>query len=275
MTSQADAETAPVHAARMSSGRLCVALILETSGGGSGRHVLDLAQGLALRGHHVSVIWSPTRAQKDFIEQLDALEGVENLPLVMHRAVGPSDVKSLAALKRLLRGLEPFDILHGHSSKAGALIRLLPKSVPGTRIYTPHAFRTMDPGLKATHRMIYSTIERVLANRAARIVVVSTAEHDADRPKADDALTFKLDHPLGALHASRAETILCICNAGLKDQRATDLFSSGRIVDEMADLKRSKIDIHLLLPMGTLGDYGRFLRRVVRLALLAHAAENA
>lgn len=157
---------------------LRIALVLETSGGGSGRHVLDLARGLVQRGQDVTVIWAPDRAAADFVAALQAEPAITALPLSMRRAVGPEDARSLRALKALLAGQAPFDILHGHSSKAGALIRLLPRSVPGARIYTPHAFRTMDPGLGGVPRRIYGTIERLLAPRAARIIAVSQAEHD-------------------------------------------------------------------------------------------------
>ena len=156
---------------------LRIALVLETSGGGSGRHALDLAEGLAEVGHKVTVIWSPVRAQEDFRARLFALKDVRNLKLTMHRAVGLADASSLRALKSLLRRHGPFDILHGHSSKAGALIRLLPRSVPGARIYTPHAFRTMDPDMSRRARRIYGTIERMLAPRADQIITVSTAEY--------------------------------------------------------------------------------------------------
>lgn len=155
---------------------LRIALVLETSGGGSGRHVLDLAEGLAEQGHTVTVIWSPVRAQDDFRAQLMAMAQVRNLPLEMHRSVGTHDVKSLRAMAKMLRAHGPFDVLHGHSSKAGALIRLLPRSIPGARIYTPHAFRTMDPTMGSRGAMVYGTIERILAARADRIIPVSGAE---------------------------------------------------------------------------------------------------
>ncbi len=154
-----------------------VALILETSGGGSGRHVLDLAEGLAGAGLEVTVIWSPLRAAASFKERLLALQGVRAAEVEMQRAVGLHDLRALRALARCLDDLGPFDVLHGHSSKAGALVRLLPRRIPGTRIYTPHALRTMDPGLGRAGRLIYGTIERLLAGRADRIIAVSSSEY--------------------------------------------------------------------------------------------------
>ena len=130
-----------------------ILLTLETSGGGSGRHVLDLAAGLSHRGHDVTFVWSPDRAEEKFVQQLQALRAVSSHPLSMRRAVGLNDVASLRALSNYICNESPFDILHGHSSKAGALVRLLPRNVKGARIYTPHAFRTMDPTLSRVGRL--------------------------------------------------------------------------------------------------------------------------
>lgn len=157
---------------------LKIALVLETSGGGSGRHALDLAEGLASRGQDVTVIWSPVRAEAAFAARLNGLHGVEAHALDMYRSVSMRDFASLRALTRRLRAVGPFHVIHGHSSKAGALIRLLPRTIPGRRIYTPHAFRTMDPTMGGAARTVYGTIERLLAARADRIVTVGEVERE-------------------------------------------------------------------------------------------------
>lgn len=155
---------------------LRIALILETSGGGSGRHVLDLAKGLLQEGHDVHVIWAPDRADEGFVHALGQEKQFVAMPLSMQRSVGPKDMRSLRALRKLLKEHGPFDVLHGHSSKAGALVRLLPRSIQGARVYTPHAFRTMDPELRPFPRRMYSLIERGLERRGDRTIVVSSAE---------------------------------------------------------------------------------------------------
>ncbi len=148
---------------RPSPAPLRVLEVLEPSGGGSGRHFIDLCRGMHLRGHHVEAVYSPVRAEESFVRELKAV----GLPAVhaveMKRAPGPSDVPAFLALRRIMRHHGPFDIVHGHSSKAGALTRLrLPgRHVP--RIYTPHAFRTLDPTLGRDGRLIYGAIEWGLA----------------------------------------------------------------------------------------------------------------
>lgn len=156
-----------------------ILLALEACNGGAARHVLDLGGELAARGHDVQVVWSPDRTNTYFTEQLGALNGVTSQPLPMRRDIGVHDLTSLRGLAAYARKNGPFDILHGHSSKAGALVRLLSVSIPGTRVYTPHAFRTMDPELAPSLRRAYSVIERVLSSRCRFILVGSDQEANA------------------------------------------------------------------------------------------------
>lgn len=156
--------------------RLKILLCLETSGGGSGRHVLDLACGLLTSDHDVTVIYSPLRAETEFVAALSDLTGVAAIPCDMHRSVGIHDLRSAQKLAALIRDHGPFDILHAHSSKAGALVRLLPRSIPGARIYTPHAFRTMDPDVSPMSKFVYSSAERLLGLRTDALIAVSADE---------------------------------------------------------------------------------------------------
>ena len=151
--------------------------VLEPSGGGSGRHFVDLCRGLSERGHAVHAVYSPVRAEPRFVEELRALGLAGVHEVAMARAPGPSDLAAWRALNAVIRTHGPFDVIHGHSSKAGALARL---RLPGRRIprvYTPHAFRTMDPGLGRAGRLVYGTIETLLAHAFTdRLICVSADE---------------------------------------------------------------------------------------------------
>ncbi|MCM2473880.1 glycosyltransferase family 4 protein [Rhizobium sp. CG5] len=159
--------------------RLKLLQVLEPSGGGSGRHFLDLCKALNGRGHDVTAVYSPLRAEPRFVEELQALGLANTLSVDMRRAVGPWDAKALLSIRRIITRNGPFDIVHGHSSKAGALTRLrLPgKHVP--RVYTPHAFRTMDPTLGSKGRLVYGLVEGVLGRFLSdRIICVSGDEYN-------------------------------------------------------------------------------------------------
>lgn len=152
--------------------------VLEPSGGGSGRHFIDLCRGLAARGHRVHAVYSPVRAEARFVEELRALGLAGVHAVAMARAPGPSDLSAWRELRAVIRAHGPFDVIHGHSSKAGALARLrLPgRHVP--RVYTPHAFRTMDPELGRAGRLVYGAIESLLARAFTdRLICVSADEY--------------------------------------------------------------------------------------------------
>jgi glycosyltransferase involved in cell wall biosynthesis len=161
------------------AGRLLNILqVLEPSGGGSGRHFIDLCGELAKRGHKVTAIYSPRRAEQRFVEELTALPLNAVLPVSMHRSPSPSDFKAWREIDAIIRKHGPFDIVHGHSSKAGALTRLRLPGSGARRIYTPHAFRTMDPNLGKGGRLIYGLIEGFFGRYLSDAVIcVSDDEH--------------------------------------------------------------------------------------------------
>lgn len=158
---------------------LRILLVIEPSGGGSGRHVVDLAQALIADGHDVSLIYSPLRAEPRFEAEAAALplRHLERLP--MRRAVGPWDVRALLDLRRLIARLGPFDIVHGHSAKAGALVRLAAPRTAG-RIYTPHALPSLDAsGLSSR---LYGAVETLLA-RSSSEAVIAVSREEADHAR--------------------------------------------------------------------------------------------
>lgn len=152
-----------------------ICLVIEAGGGGASRHVLDLASELPRRGHHVRLIYSDVRADARHLAEIAALPIVAQ-PLEMHRSLGLHDLTSAKALSVALRDAGPFDIVHGHSSKAGAIVRLA--NVGGARrVYTPHAFRGLDPNSNALSRLVYNGAEIALgALRTDALIAVSREE---------------------------------------------------------------------------------------------------
>ncbi|ENN85886.1 putative glucosylltransferase protein [Rhizobium freirei PRF 81] len=153
--------------------------VLEPSGGGSGRHFLDLCRAMQHRGHSVTAVYSPVRAEAAFVSELEGIGLDRVIPLGMRRAPGPWDITAWRYLRKIATEQGPFDLIHGHSSKAGALTRL---RLPGKHVpvlYTPHAFRTMDPTLGSKGRLIYGGIERLLGNWLTdRLICVSQDEYN-------------------------------------------------------------------------------------------------
>jgi glycosyltransferase involved in cell wall biosynthesis len=153
-------------------------LVLEACGAGAGRHVIDLAGGLIRRGHDVSLIYSADRAEDWFIDALGFMPKLTKRELPMQRAVGFHDLKAIRDLQGLIDEMGPFDVVHGHSSKAGALLRIAASRGRAARVYTPHAAITMNPALRSWVRAIYGAIERLLGRYCEGIICVSALERD-------------------------------------------------------------------------------------------------
>ncbi len=150
-----------------------IAQIIESTSGGSVRSALTLTQALAAKGEDVTFIYSPVRADALFEEDLKNLKDVRKISFSMYRAVGLHDLWSAVVLYRLLKKTGPYDIIHAHSSKAGALARLVGVFFPAMRvIYTPHAFVTMGPDASR----FYGLVEKILSFFTASLVAVSEDE---------------------------------------------------------------------------------------------------
>lgn len=135
-------------------------------------HVLDLVRSLdparfrlALACPRESVLW-------------DELQGtaVELHAISPAREPRPADLQTLATLARLVRRA---DVVHGHSAKAGFLVRLA-AALTGRRdtcVFTPHGWSFWSAG-GATGRL-YVSLERLAAHWCRTIVTLSADERDA------------------------------------------------------------------------------------------------
>jgi glycosyltransferase involved in cell wall biosynthesis len=139
------------------SARPRVLLVSQPTDGGVFRHVRDLAAGLPAHGFEVALATPP------------------QLPLV--RAPSPgADARALVGLLRAVRAQRP-DLVHAHSSKAGAVARLARLLAPRTPIlYTPHGYAHAGYFESAAQRRAYALAERALTPLASRIVCVCEAE---------------------------------------------------------------------------------------------------
>jgi glycosyltransferase involved in cell wall biosynthesis len=135
-------------------------------------YVRQLTEAAVAAGHRVTVV-SPGADRgplRDWV--IDA--GARHHTLNMARKPAPRDAFDLVALRRLARGK---DVVHLHSSKAGALGRVAVRSLGRRRrpavVVTAHYWSWLVGGSWAP---VYRWIERLLARRCDAIVAVSEAE---------------------------------------------------------------------------------------------------
>lgn len=156
--------------------------VIEATIGGTRRHIVDVAGGLARSGVDTWLV-SSTLRDPPYARDLAELErlGVRRLDLPMVRPVRPAqDARHLQALEGILRRVRP-DVIHTHCSKAGTLGRLASLCTGiGARVHTPHTLaflqHEMHGGLA---RKLYLELERGLFAHTARLIAVSDSEAES------------------------------------------------------------------------------------------------
>lgn len=228
-----DRPTTATTTAPVAARSLRVLMIVESAGGGTGRHVLDLAEGLITRGCDVHVIYSTTRIDKIFRDRLTSIDGLRHLAMPMRTSVHPADFGVVRRVRRYLSEHGPFEIVHGHSSKGGAIARL---AAVGKRrlaaLYTLHGLIMMDPCLAKWKSLFYLTIEHVLALRTARIITVSPEEtRAATRMGLGQARVVMVPNGLGPQHLAPRDQART--DMGVADDALVIGFV-GRLVEQKA-----------------------------------------
>lgn len=155
-----------------------IVLAAEPTSGGVMRHVLDLAEGLPRRGFQVLLVHARRGMDKSFSDRLQrsADFGYATTSIDVQRAPGGHDLGATLELRRAIRQFGGADVLHGHSSKAGALTRLGRWFQARRVVYTPNGWYTQNPLLGRVSRGAYQLIEVALSTVTDRIISVSREE---------------------------------------------------------------------------------------------------
>lgn len=201
-----------------------VLLVHQPIDGGVGRHVSDVATGLSSRGFQVTLCGPalptpppPVSAQ------------VSHVTVQMARAVTPrTDAIAVRDLAEVVREVKP-DLVHAHSSKAGAtarLQRLRNRAVPV--VYTPHGYSFASHFAKGMQRVAYREMEHLLSPLTSRIVCVCESEARLARTVAASKRVRVVYNGITA------------AEAGPVDPRVSELARSGPVICAMALLRSGK-----------------------------------
>jgi glycosyltransferase involved in cell wall biosynthesis len=152
-----------------------VLLLHQPVDGGVARHVADLWRGLTERGYDV-LLCGPSLPSASLLSD-DVPRDAPHAKLEMGRAVSPAaDIAAVRRLRGIVASWRP-ELIHAHSSKAGAIARL--GRLAGVRVpvlYTPHGYAFAGFFERELERRIYREAERALAPLASRVVAVCEAE---------------------------------------------------------------------------------------------------
>ena len=160
--------------------------VMECTIGGTRRHLRDVAFGLRRRGVEVEVACAARREprmREDMAAMTAAGIPVHEIPML--RRIAPlTDARHALRLARVVLGRR-FDVIHTHSSKAGALGRLVGLALSGAaRIHTPHTFAFAfeggagQGGEAAGPRGLIAATERLLGRVTTRMLHVSEGERE-------------------------------------------------------------------------------------------------
>ena len=144
-----------------------VAIITEACGGGVRKHVLDLLNNLNQEKYDLYFLYSLNRADETMKSEINNLRdnGINLIELKeLYREISvKNDTKAYKELYQALKSIKP-DVVHCHSSKAGALGRVVAKAIGVKQIYyTPHAYIMQNPNVSSKKKVVYSIIEKSLS----------------------------------------------------------------------------------------------------------------
>ncbi|OYW28056.1 MAG: hypothetical protein B7Z47_06145, partial [Chthoniobacter sp. 12-60-6] len=127
------------------------------------RHVEALASFLLEHGHQVHLAYSDVRGSDRLTQSVAKVTaaGGKTANLAVSNAPGPGDVAALLKLRKLVMEAKP-EVIHAHSSKAGALARALRGlGVRQPIFYTPHAYYGLS-GKGGVKSLVFNAVETVL-----------------------------------------------------------------------------------------------------------------
>ncbi len=152
--------------------------VLRAPVGGLFRHVLDLAQGQAARGHRIGIVAAAgggPQSDASFAAVTDALAlGVTRV--AMARQPGLGDLAAIRSVARSIGATQP-DVVHGHGAKGGAYVRMA-AAMGAIRVYTPHG-GSLHYGRHSARGIVYGTAERLLMARTDLLLFESAYARDA------------------------------------------------------------------------------------------------
>lgn len=197
-----------------------ILFVVEAMGGGVFTYIVDLANEL-VHDFDLYIAYSVRpQTPQNYIGYFD-----NNINLIevksFTREINPAkDTKAALEIKRIADCIKP-DIIHLHSSKAGAIGRIVFNGNHIPLYYTPHGYSFLMENYSPIKRAIFKSIERIMALKKCTTISCSLGEHN-------ETLTFNKN----ALYVNNGVNIeklnSLIDKVEIKDHSFT-VFTLGRI----------------------------------------------
>ena len=150
--------------------------IVEAMGGGVFTYIVDLANEL-VDTYDMYIAYAVRKQTpsnyKDYFDKRIHLIEVKNFA----RAINATkDIAAFFEIRKIAKEIKP-DIIHLHSSKAGALGRFAFSGKRVSLFYTPHGYSFLMENYKPMKRRMFKLIESVCAKRNCMTISCSVGEH--------------------------------------------------------------------------------------------------
>ena len=155
-------------------------LLVTKSTGGVAEYIRWLVKGINKHQFHITVACL-SEYGREFAEELRLHNDVETIYFAMNRyKISPiSDAHVCFQLMKLLRSGK-FDLVHGHASKPGFLIRIAALGTGIPVLYSPHCF-SFHAGASWFTSLTTSFLEKIAAYFTTRIVAIADGERELAR----------------------------------------------------------------------------------------------
>lgn len=150
--------------------------VVEAMGGGVFTYVVELANRLAEVYDLYLAYGLRPETPPDFRSRFDRRIHLVEVESFCREIRPARDLEALRELRRLARAIRP-DLIHLHSSKAGALGRLAWSGKKTPLFYTPHGYSFLMEDCSPLKRELYRTIEAVCARRRCTTISCGAGEH--------------------------------------------------------------------------------------------------
>lgn len=153
-----------------------ILFIVEAMVGGVFTYIVDLSNEL-VNEYDMYIAYAvrkqtPENYRDYFDKQIHLIE-VKNF----NRSINPTkDIKAFIEIKNIAKRIKP-DIIHLHSSKAGALGRFAFNGRKTPLFYTPHGYSFFMQNHSTVKRMIYKAVETICSRRNCTTISCSEREH--------------------------------------------------------------------------------------------------
>lgn len=143
-------------------------LITRAERGGAQSHLLELVRGLGPE-HEILLV---SGEDGPLLEEASSLGArIQVIPSLVHPIRPLRDLAAIRQVLRIIRSFAP-DLLHAHSSKAGAVGRIAAALSGVPSVFTAHGWAFTD-GAPAHRKLIGATLEKLCAPLCRAIIVVS------------------------------------------------------------------------------------------------------